>query len=123
MAYTVTLFQSVQEYFQSMGIYPSQPNQKYAVNRMSFLILSSMVAIFIPSSAFFFLKAETYEESYTTFYISSTVLTYIGCFIVNIWKIAKVRELIARSEDFILKSNFFARNSVDVKFNRKNTLN
>lgn len=104
MAYTVTLFQSVIEYFQSMGIFPTQPNQRYSVNYMSVLILLSMLVIFVPSSAFFFFRAETREEFYTTIYISLTVLTYVGCFIVNIWKMIKVRELITRSENFIAKS-------------------
>lgn len=123
MAYTVTLFQSVQEYFQSMGIYPTQPNQRYSVDWRSFLILISMLVIFIPSSGFFFLKAETREEFYTTFYISSTVLTYVGCFVVNIWKMIKVRELIARSENFTAKRKlhpfemaFYAR--IFIRFSR-----
>lgn len=103
MAYTVILFQSVQGYYKSMGIYP-QLNQRYSVNWRSFLILISMLVIFISSSGFFFLKAETREDIYTTFYIASTVLTYIGCFVVNIWKMIKVRELIARSENRMAQS-------------------
>lgn len=120
MAPTVTLFQSVQKYYQSMGIYPTLPNEKYSFNSMSVLILISMLVIFIPSSAFFFLKAETKEENFNTFYISSTVLTYICCFIINIWKITKVRELIARAENSISKSKLhflifflFGRNFTD----------
>lgn len=118
MTPTVTLFQSVQKYYQSMGIYPTLPNEKYSFNWMSFLILISMLVIFIPSTAFFFLKAETNEENYNTLYVSSSVLTYIGCFIINIWKITKVRELIAIAENSISKSKLYFLNffSFWVKF-------
>lgn len=104
MSFNVKLFQSVQEYFQTMGIYPTQPNQKYSFNLMSFLILVSMLVFLVPSMAFFLLKAETIEEYYNTFYASSSVLAYIACFMVNVWKMTNLLDLIARYERNILRS-------------------
>lgn len=103
MANNVKLFQSVQEYFKTMGIFPTQPNQKYSFNLMSFFILLSMFMLLIPSMAFFLLKAETIEEYFDTFYASSSVLAYIVCFIVNIWKMTNLIELIKRYENSISK--------------------
>lgn len=107
MAIKVKLFQSAQEYFHQMGIYPIQPNRKFAFNLTSFCILIAMIMLFIPSTAFFLLKAQTMDEYSDTFYTSSSMLAFIFCFLVNIWKMPKFAKLIEKCENYISKSNYF----------------
>lgn len=107
MANTVKLFQSVQGYFHQMGIYPTRPNQAYSFNWTSFWIVFSMIVSFIPSTGYFFLKAQTIDEYLKTFYASSSTLAFLVCFLVNIWKMTVLFKLIASYEKFISKSNFY----------------
>ena len=107
MANTVKLFQSAQIYFIALGICPTKPNQKYAFNMTSFFVLFPMLLIFISTTTFFFLKAETIQEYSDTFYVSSTEFSFIVCFLVNIWKMTTILQLIEKYEEFVRKSKCF----------------
>lgn len=104
MANTLKLFQLTQIYFQNLGIYPKKPNQKYSFNVISFFILLSMLVIIISTAAFFFLKAETIDEYSDTFYVSSSVTAYVIFFLINIWKMSTILQLIEMYEEFVRKS-------------------
>lgn len=108
MARTVKLFQSTLKYYQTLGIYhPLQPNKKYAFNLISLSILFSMIASFISTSSYFLFKAENIDESSKTFYVALTELNFSICFLVNIWKMEKIVQMILKAEVFIEKSMLF----------------
>lgn len=100
MANTIKLFQLTQVYFQI--IYPPKPNQKYSFNVMSFFILLSMIVIFISTATFFLFEAETVEEYSHTFYISCTEFGFAVCFLVNVWKMPNILQLIEDYEQYII---------------------
>lgn len=104
MADTVKLFQLTRVYFQTLGICPMKPDQKYAFNLRRFFVLLSMIVIFISTAAFFFVKAESVKELTYTFYVSCTEIGFVICFLINIWKITNILRLIGEYERFHRKS-------------------
>lgn len=109
MANPIRSFQSVYIYFKALGILPSQPNQKYSFNSISFFILMSLIVTFMSSAAFFLWgtgaddkQSEAFKQE--TFYVSSTNFSYVVCFLVNIWKISGIIKHINRTDAFIRKS-------------------
>lgn len=104
MANRIKFFCLTQIYFQTLGICPTNPNQKYSFNVTSFCILFSMILMITSTASFFFTKAETMEECLQSFYFSTTEFTFVMCFLVNIWKMPNILQLIGKYEEFIEKS-------------------
>lgn len=104
MANTLKLFQLTQIYYKTLGICPTKPNQKYAFNVTSFFILLIMLVDFVSTATFFFFKAETTQEYSDSFYISSSVFNFTVCFVINVWKMSNILELIGKYEEFVQKS-------------------
>ena len=104
MAHTVKLFRLTQSYFQTLGICPKKPNQKYSFNLTTCFILLSMIVIALSTSAFFLLEAETVEDYVHTSYISLTEFGLLIFIIINIWKMRKTLQLITDYEKFIRRS-------------------
>lgn len=104
MAQNLKFFQSAQKYFNQMGIYPVEPPREFSFNFISFCILISMILHFIPSTAYFFAKAQTIDEYSDTFYTSSTMFSFIFCFLINVWKMGSLTKLITRYEKYISES-------------------
>lgn len=104
MANVIKLFQLTQVYFQILGIYPTKPNQKYSFDVTSVFVLLLMIVLFISTVTFFLLEAETVEEYLHTFYFSSSDFGFILCFLVNVWKMPNILQLIENYEEFTRKS-------------------
>lgn len=109
MANVIRSFQSVKIFFKAIGIFPTQPNQKYSFNGVSFLILISLIVTFMSSSAFFLWGTEsddTQSEAFKqeAFYVSSTNFSYVVCFLVNVWKMDVIIRNINIVDAFIKKS-------------------
>lgn len=95
------LFQSVQEFYQTMGIYPSQPNQNRSLNLRNLLILLSMISLIVCAMGYFILRAKTALELAETFYLSSTELACLINFIISFWKIDNIQMFSEKVEEFI----------------------
>lgn len=104
MSNTIQFFHLTQIYFQTLGIWPTKPNQKYSIDFTSFLVLCTMILIIISTAAFFALEADSVDEYIHTIYISSTEFGLMLCFFVNIWKMPKISQLIKDYEQFAQKS-------------------
>lgn len=104
MANRIKTFCLTRIYFQTLGICPTKPNQRYAFNVTSFFVLFSMILIIISTASFFFTKAATMEEYLHSLYISTSEFTFVACFLVNICKMSKVLQLIGKYEEFVEKS-------------------
>lgn len=107
MANTLKLFQLAQAYYKTLGIYPTKPNQKYAFDLTSFLILFILLVDFISTVTFFFFTAETAQENSDSFYVSSSTFNFIVCFVINFWKMSNILQLIGKYDEFIQKSKLF----------------
>lgn len=103
MANTIKFLHLTRIYFQILGIWPTKPNHKYSFNATSFFILLSMTLIIISTTLFFFNAAETMQEYLHSFYISTTELSFVFYFVINIWKISGILELIGKYEEFVEK--------------------
>lgn len=109
MAKVLNIFQSTIKYYQTLGIYPSQSNQNYSINIKSIFILSSMIGLFCSTSTFFLFNAENiveFSDAFKAFYISSSVISFMTCFLVNIFNIRDILEFIKKYEKFLQKSEF-----------------
>lgn len=103
------LFQSLQTFYHSLGIHPSQSEKRPSFNFHNLFIPANFLVFFIFQIAFFLLKAETIVERSETFYSS---LTIFGCnviFIINFWKMPHIVQLIGNFEKFIEKSEYCER--------------
>lgn len=109
MAKMLKFFQSTLKYYQTMGIYPSQPNQKISFNLISLSILTSMIGTFLSMTTFFLLKAENiveFSDTFKSFYVLSSEISFVICFLVNVYKMTNILRLIERIENFIQKREF-----------------
>lgn len=112
MANAIRSFQSVQTFFKAIGIFPTQPHQKYSFNLVSFFILISLIVTFMSSAAFFLWGTESVDKTQSeafkqaSFYISSTNFGYVVCFLVNIWKMDVIIKNINDIDRIIEKSEF-----------------
>lgn len=109
MAKVLKIFQSTIKYYQTLGIYPSQSNQNYSFNIRSICILFSMIGVFFSTATFFLFNAENiveFSDAFKAFYISSSEISFITCFLVNIFNIRDILELIKKWEKLLQKSEF-----------------
>lgn len=107
MAITVKLFQATQVYYKTLGIYPTEPNQKISYNVTTVCILLTMVVDFLSTATYFFVEAETIQEYSDSFYVASSAFNFIVCFCVSIWKMPKILQLIAKYEEFAQRRKYY----------------
>lgn len=98
------LFQSVQKYYRTLGVYAPQSNQNYAFNWRNLVVLFALTQGFIFTMAFCLLQAKTVREYGDSFYVSVTEFADAIYFLSNIWKMRKFFKLIEQFENFIEKS-------------------
>lgn len=98
------LFQSLQEFYQELGLKSPRSNQNASVTWKNLLIFSILVQGFICTSSFCLFKAKTVQEYGDSFYIALTEFTnsiYCFHFILNM---GKIYQLIKKLEQFVEKS-------------------
>lgn len=106
MAVEIELFHSVRKFIQMMGIYPSEPNQKYSFKLRSALILLSLILPFISKAAYFLFKAQTIAEQAKIFYLSMSEIFLTLDFVAMCLEMRNILQLIEKYEKFIEKSWF-----------------
>lgn len=100
----VKLFNFALKYFETLGLYPLEKDEKYTFNWISLSVALSMIGICISTATYFLFEAETIDESTKTFYVALTELNFLICFVVNIWKMKSILQTIEKNEKFIEKS-------------------
>lgn len=103
-AKNIKLFQFLHQYYSTIGIYSTKSNQKhrYNVKVLFFLFIETQLAISSLTSAFF--KAKSLSEFVDQFYLINYALASMGLFLIQMWKIDDILQLIERLEEFITKS-------------------
>lgn len=103
MAGPIKLFQSVQNFYRGMGIYPPKVNQEFSflLKRLFFGI--SSIITFLALIAFLLFEAQTIDEFISAFHGSMTELVQLSGFYLSEWRIPNILRLIENFESFIEK--------------------
>lgn len=105
MAGKIKLFQSVQKYHQTMGIFQLQPNQKWLTfNARNLLFLMSFAQLIVAPIAFSIFHAKTTIEFGSCYYAYISEIGSAIYFLIQMWQINNFCELIEHFEEFIEES-------------------
>lgn len=94
MAGVVKLFHTLKLFYKIIG----------SVNSMNVFRMSSFVAAYISTTAFFVFEAETTDENGTSFYVSITLFCVAINTAITTSKMANILELIEKYEEFFANS-------------------
>lgn len=106
MTNTIKLFESTMNFYETLGVYPSQLNRNYFFDLKFPFILISLISAFIATAAFFLFEANSITEHIETFYAALTTLGCAGCLLINRYKTETILQLKQKAEDLIQKSEF-----------------
>lgn len=100
------LFQSVQRFWQIMGINSPHPNQIHLFNAKSLFFILSLIMVCISTVAFLVLRAEAMLEYGICVYGSLSDLTLLADILITIWQIPNIFQMIEMCEQFIELSKY-----------------
>lgn len=99
------LFQCARIACQRIGIFPSQPDEKYQLNFKTFLMLMPTFIYLLSSTAFLLLQANSIADFEDSFLMTfGTFATIINVLIIAYWKMTKVVKMMQLFEEIIGKS-------------------
>lgn len=98
------LFQSVQQFYATMGIFPAHHIQPYRYNLRNAFFLISATLMFISTTGYLLIETASFLERAESFYAATTVLNCVVYFIVQFAKREENFRLIGLFEEFITKS-------------------
>lgn len=105
MAGRIKLFQHLQRYyFQAMGIFLSQSNQKCSPNWRNLSTAFFIAQLFLAAFAYLLFKANSTFEYGTNFYVSISESCCLSYFFIQYRQMPKISKLIESCEEFIEKS-------------------
>lgn len=104
MATSTHLFQSIQKYYQLLGIYPTLLNNKCSPNARNLMVLFCYVQYGISALAFFVMEAESVLEYGISFYTYISMLYCVYYFLILYKQMPKILQLIEQFEQFMDKS-------------------
>lgn len=104
MANSIKLFQFLQKSYKTLGICPSQDHEGLAFNTRNVIFLFCYAQMFLSVLAFFIFKADTMLEYGNSFFMFETQFYIAMDFLVLMWRITNILELIEEFEEFIEKS-------------------
>lgn len=99
---TMKLFQLVQKFYQSMGIYP--PIQNNSINIRNLTFLFAMFLMFVSTAGEFLFKESSIIQQAQTFLVSITEIVSMVNVLTCIWKVGNILNLIEKLQVFIVKS-------------------
>lgn len=104
MAGSIKLFQFNKKLYEMLGVYPHQNNEKILFNSRNLFILFCCAQFCISMAAFFIFKAKTMQEYNISIYMSLTQFYIMINFLLLMWQISNILNLITDFEEFIEKS-------------------
>lgn len=100
----IKLFYNVQKYFKALGFHaPLQPNKHCPVNRRNGFFMFTLAGMIIPTFGFLLFKAKSAFEYSNTFYISITLATAGVAYIIYLYRMKAIINLIENCQEFIEK--------------------
>ena len=101
---SLELFQFIKQFYQIVGIYSSQSNQKYcSINSRNSILLFSFVQFLIPTVAFLFFKAESILDYGQSFFILVSTIESVVLYAILIWQMQNILKFIENCKGFIEK--------------------
>lgn len=100
----IVFFRSAVCYYETIGLYPMQPDANNVFNLKILFILISLILACISTTAFFLFEAQSITEYIETFYAALTTLSCAGCLLINRYKVEKLFLLKQNVEELIEKS-------------------
>lgn len=100
----MNFFQSVQRFYQSLGVCSLRLNQTYSFNLRIFLIYLVIALVFISEIAFCQFEAESVTDYGRSFFAFVIQISCCWDFTTTIWQISNILKLIEKYEKFIAKS-------------------
>lgn len=100
------LFHSVRRSYQNIGVVPVQSNPNLFLNLTNLFILMCQMQMFTSSLAYFLFEAKSIGKSADSFFMVLSSCVCAIYFLVSIWKISDILELIGEFEQFIAASTF-----------------
>lgn len=94
------LFVSVRRFYEFMGVYPSQSQQKFPFNWRNLIILLSLIVTFGILACSFLFEVNTIIEYAESFYITITVLGSLINFFTSFWKTKNIYMFVEKLEKF-----------------------
>lgn len=104
MATQLNFFQSVQDFYRVMGIYPTETNQKFPLLLKRFFFGVSTISTFCALIAFLLLEAQTVDQYASAFHGSISELCQMISFLISVWQMSIVLKLIEHFNEFVAKS-------------------
>lgn len=101
------IFYTIQNYFETLGIYTRRPVQKSPLNRRNVFVLFVQGIHFCLCIVFIIYEANTFEAYANTISTISTGITLDMEYMVQIWKMQKLFEFIRNFEGLIEKSEYY----------------
>lgn len=98
------LFHSLRQLYQRLNMYSPETNRTHPFSWKIVFAVSSILILFITSVAFFLWEAETLDEYGTSFYSSVTQLSTAFYFIVVVWRMPTILNLLKNFDEFIESS-------------------
>lgn len=104
MAGSIQLFQPLQKYYQTLGIYPDRQSSLFNYKNLFAILCISLNGI--SALAFFLCKANTISEYGCAMYsfISQSCILYT--LFIQLWQIPNILKLIASFQEFIGQSKY-----------------
>lgn len=107
MAGRIKLFQSVQKYHRTMGIYQLQPNQRWLTfNSRNLLFLVSFIQMLVTTIGFSIFHAKTTIEYGACYYAYISEIGSTTYFLLQMCQITNFSKLIEHFEEFIEESKY-----------------
>lgn len=103
MTGSVNVLNFTRNFYQKIGIYPTQSNHS-AFNLKNVFFILVMVQLGIAIGLYFIFKAKKLDEMSMTFYSSITVLISTYYFVSNIWQNKNILILVKKYNEFIEQS-------------------
>lgn len=102
VARPIKLFKFVQKVHQTIGIFPTQSNQKPCrINSMNTVFLICFAQILFSTAAYLAFEAKSMFEYGFTFYILVGITNSIAVYLIFIWQAQSTLEFIENCEKFI----------------------
>lgn len=99
-------FYSLRECYRRVGIVPKQSHRSSPFNSKNLFILMGLFLMFISSLAYLLFEAKSIGKSADSIYMVLSSFVCVIIFLISIWKISTILELIEDYERFIEKSTF-----------------
>lgn len=98
------LFQFFRKFSEMMGVLPINQNQTYSINFKILSILIVLLHFFMSSMVFLIFKSKSIGEYEYSFFMSISAIVGIALFLITIWKMPIISNLIAEFQEIIEKS-------------------